>query len=96
MLQNTGTPAVKKAVNVIYSMSADDRIREQARLREKVLHDEASALKGARNEGILIGEARGEARGRMEGLKQGKLNILDQLLSAGIITPEQAKQFANA
>ena len=91
MLQNTGTPAVKKAVNVIYSMSADDRIREQARLREKVLHDEASALKGARNEGILIGEA----RGRMEGLKQGKMNLLEQMLSAGIITPEQAKQFAN-
>ena len=84
MLQNTGTPAVKKAVNVIYNMSADDRIREQARLREKALHDEASALKGARNEG------------RMEGLKQGKMNLLEQMLSAGIITPEQARHFAEA
>ena len=41
-------------------------------------------LRDEREEGIAIGEAR------------GRKNIIEQMLSAGIITPEQAKQFANA
>ena len=32
-------------------MSEDSKIREMARLREKALHDEASALANAKNEG---------------------------------------------
>ncbi|MGN0682408.1 MAG: hypothetical protein ACI4JY_01915 [Oscillospiraceae bacterium] len=43
---------------IIYDMSEDTRIRELARLREKALHDEASALKQATEEGIAIGEER--------------------------------------
>ncbi|MGN0596225.1 MAG: hypothetical protein ACI4J1_02710, partial [Ruminiclostridium sp.] len=34
------------------------KIRELARLREKALHDEASALRKATEEGIAIGEER--------------------------------------
>jgi len=41
-------PTIQKAVKVIYDMSEDTKIREIARLREKALHDEASALKQAR------------------------------------------------
>ena len=41
-------PSIQKAVKVIYDMSEDTKIREIARLREKALHDEASALKQAR------------------------------------------------
>ena len=50
-------------VKVIYDMSEDTRIREIARLREKALHDEASAIKNAKMEGEAIGIAKGEARG---------------------------------
>ncbi len=36
---------------VVYDMSDDTRVKEIARLREKALHDEASALKNAKEEG---------------------------------------------
>ena len=44
--------------------SADEKIREEARRREKRLHDEATALNHARKEGIEEGIAEGEAMGR--------------------------------
>ena len=47
---------------VIYDLSEDTRIREAARIREKALHDEASALANAKNEGRAEGRAEGEAR----------------------------------
>ena len=56
MLKHTNVPIMNKAVNVIYDLSEDTRIREMARIREKALHDEASALANAKNEGISIGE----------------------------------------
>ena len=51
MLKQTNVPIMNKAVNLIYDMSEDSKIREMARLREKALHDEASALANAKNEG---------------------------------------------
>ncbi len=59
VLKQTNVPIMNKAVNIIYDLSEDTRIREMARLREKALHDEASALANAKNEGISIGEAKG-------------------------------------
>lgn len=56
MLKQTNVPIMNKAVNVIYDLSEDTRIREMARIREKALHDEASVLANAKNEGISIGE----------------------------------------
>ncbi len=44
-------------VKFIYDTSEETRIREIARLREKALHDEASALKNAKAEGRAEGEA---------------------------------------
>ena len=61
MINQTNIPIMQKAVRVIYDMSEDTKIREDARLREKALHDEASALKQAKNEGIEIGETKKEA-----------------------------------
>ena len=43
---------------IIYDMSEDTKIRELARLHEKAIHDEASALRQAKDEGIAIGEER--------------------------------------
>lgn len=51
MIENTNVPIMKKAVRVIYDMSEDTRMREMARMREKALHDEATYLKEAREEG---------------------------------------------
>ena len=48
MVEATSMPIIRKAVKVIYDMSEDTKTRELARLREKALHDEASALKQAK------------------------------------------------
>lgn len=64
MVEATSMPIIQKAVKVIYDMSEDTKTHELARLREKALHDEASALKQAKNEGITIGERRGIAIGK--------------------------------
>lgn len=41
----------------VYDLSVETRKREMARLREKALHDEASALANAKNEGKAEAEA---------------------------------------
>ena len=43
-------------------------MREIARMREKALHDEASALKNAKEEGLLEGRAEGRAEERARSL----------------------------
>ena len=57
MVEATSMPIIQKAVKVIYDMSEDTRIRELARMREKALHDEASALRQAKDEGREEGKA---------------------------------------
>ena len=74
--QSTSIPEIQKTIVILREMSADEKIREEARRREKRLHDEATALNHARKEGIeegiekgrAEGEAIGEARGRAEGI----------------------------
>ncbi|MGN0586451.1 MAG: hypothetical protein ACI4JF_04120 [Oscillospiraceae bacterium] len=54
---------------IIYDMSEDTRIRENARIREKALHDEASQMKSAEARGIV----KGRAEERAEILRQMRL-----------------------
>lgn len=61
MLKQSNVPIITKAVSIIYDLSEDTKIREMARLREKALHDEASALANAKAEGRTEGRAEGEA-----------------------------------
>ena len=70
MISSTNIPIMQKAVNVIYDMSEDTKIREIARLREKALHDETSAIKNAKAEGREEGRAeeRAEAKRKMQAL----------------------------
>jgi len=79
MVNQTNVPIMQKAVSLIYDMSSDAQIREAARLREKALHDEASALKGARDEG------------RAEGRAERDAEIIFRLKSKGM-TDEQIKE----
>ena len=55
--QNTSIPEIQKTIVILREMSADEKIREEARRREKRLHDEATALNHARKEGIEEGIA---------------------------------------
>ena len=55
-IQRTTTiPEVQDTIVMIRHLSADEKVREEARYREKRLHDEANALGGAKKEGIAEG-----------------------------------------
>lgn len=87
MISQTNVPIMKKAVNVIYDMSEDTKIREIARLREKALHDEASALKNAKEEGMEEGLAKGEANG----IAKEKASVISKMRANGF-TDEQIRK----
>lgn len=50
MLQQTNVAPIQRAIHIIYEMSEDEKIQEMARIREKALHDETTALNGTRYE----------------------------------------------
>ncbi len=63
-------------MNNLAQMSGDARLREAARLREKRLHDEASELASAREEGKLEGKIEGKHETLIELFKEGNLSLL--------------------
>ena len=71
MIAQANDTVMNKAVFILKKMSADDKMREAARIRERALHDEASYLEDARNEGIEEGIGIGRAEGRAEGIEEG-------------------------
>lgn len=50
MLEKTGVPEIQKAVVILHEMNADEQMREMARLREKAILDEKSAMNFARKQ----------------------------------------------
>lgn len=50
MIENTGVPEIQKAVVILHEMSADEEMRELARLREKAIRDEISMINFAKKE----------------------------------------------
>lgn len=65
--ETTNNVGVQKAVAVIKELSADERIREEARKRADALFNERSAMKAHLEKGLEIGLERGRAEGRAEG-----------------------------
>ncbi len=51
MQKETCVPEINKAVVILHEMSEDEKVREMARLREKWLRDDISAIAHAKNEG---------------------------------------------
>ena len=79
-----------KTTVILREMSADEKIREEARRREKRLHDEATALNHARKEGIKKGRAEGEAIGEARGRAEGIASVAEAMRKKGY-TEEQIK-----
>ena len=79
MLQQTEVQPIQKAVMIIHQMSDDEKIQELARLREKALHDEASALSTARKEG------------REQGRAEGRNEMIEKMRKSGM-TDEQIEK----
>ena len=90
MVEATSMPIIQKAVKVIYDMSEDTKIRELARLREKALHDEASALRQATEEGIAIGREEGIAIGE----ERQRNSMIEKMRAMGM-TEEQIKSITS-
>ena len=98
-IQNSTTiPEVKKTIVMLRELSADEKVRQEAFYREKRIHDEATALNGARKEGIEIGRAEGLAeglsegitKGRAEGLTEGINEMIEKMRKSGM-SEEQIK-----
>lgn len=87
MLQQTGVKSIQDAVVVLHKMSADEKTRELAEMREKALHIEATEKSYARAEG----EAAGLKKGRAEGERRKEAEILANLKAMGL-SEEQIKQ----
>ena len=66
MLKHADVPAISKAIDGLYVMNDNDRLKELARMREKAMHDRASELEEAMQDGRDKGIAEGMAKGRAE------------------------------
>ena len=76
MLENIGVPAIEKAVQAIYTMSADERTKEEIRMREKAMHDQASMLLSAKEEGRTEREAEMIAGMRLAGISEEQIEAV--------------------
>ena len=65
---------------IIYDMNEDTKIRELARLREKALHDEASALRQAKDEGKSEGVAMVIEKMKASGMTEEQINAILSLI----------------
>ena len=76
MLSNTtDNTNVQKAITVIRQLSADERVREEARKREDALYSERSALHSAKAEGIAAEQARMIANLRELGVPENVIKL---------------------
>ena len=84
-IQNTtNIPEVKDTIVILRQLSADENLRKVAEFREKRIHDEQSALAGARREGIQQGIKQGLQQGIQQGIQQGLQQGMQQGLQLGI------------
>lgn len=83
MLNQTGVPEIQKAVVILHEMSLDEEVQEMARLREKWILDENSALGNA------------ERRGIEKGAKKEREYMIEKMRKSGM-TDEQIQKVLNS
>lgn len=71
---------LKKAREILSSISADEETRQLAELREKAIMDRISQIEGAKRAAAQVGRAEGKAEGRAEGEKLKAIEIAKNLL----------------
>ncbi len=73
-----------EAIEAYRHVAATDEFKEIERLRSRARHNEASALRHARNEGRNEGRIEGRNEGRLEGMSEGeqkgKINVVRNAL----------------
>ncbi|MBQ9813106.1 MAG: Rpn family recombination-promoting nuclease/putative transposase [Thermoguttaceae bacterium] len=86
----TEDPMIKKAIDAICDLNADERLREQIRVQEKALLDYGSGIADAEARGETRGIAIGEARGRAEGEAKAYFGVIENMRRNGF-SEEQIK-----
>ena len=84
MLEQTNVQEISQAILVLRELSADEKMRYMAEMREKALHDEATAIHAALEKGMAQGLEKGKAEERqriMENLRKFGLSE-DQIQAA--------------
>ncbi|GGA15762.1 hypothetical protein GCM10008018_70590 [Paenibacillus marchantiophytorum] len=66
-------------------LSQNEEARRLYEMRQKALHDEASMLYGAREEGKAEGKAEGKVEGKVEGKFEVARNMLDEGITVSLI-----------
>jgi predicted transposase/invertase (TIGR01784 family) len=69
-IESMEVPVMQEAIKAYHQITAESEFRERERLYSLARHNEASALRHARTEGMKEGEAKGEAKGRKEGREE--------------------------
>ena len=83
MLERTNAAPIKEAAYFIRRMSADEKVKERARLEEKRLHDEASIIGTARRQGLR----EGLEKGRNEGRNEERIEMIGRMIKGGFDEP---------
>lgn len=83
MLNQTGVPEIQKAVVILHEMSLDEEVQEMARLREKWILDENSALGNAKRAGVK------------EGIEKERKDMIEKMRKSGM-TEEQIQKVLNS
>jgi predicted transposase/invertase (TIGR01784 family) len=79
-------PEIRKAVDALYEISADEKVRAEYNARQKAWMDRQSQFDGYFKKGKAEGKAEGRAEGRAEGKAEGKAETARNLKSLGVST----------
>jgi predicted transposase/invertase (TIGR01784 family) len=85
------SPAIAKAAGILERLSQRKEIREEYEARERAVRDYKMYINDARQDGIIIGEARGITIGEARGINKEKVRMAKQLLSFGVDAETVAK-----
>ena len=76
-------PVMEQAIQAYHQITASSEFRELERLRELARHNEAAALRHARDEGKAEGRAEGKAEGRAEGKAESIAQVAQKMKAMG-------------
>ena len=80
MIEKAGVPEINQAVDFIYKMSENEKIKEMAEAREAYLRDQRNAFYYYEEKGIEKGRLVGKQEGIQEGKLEGRLECLEDVL----------------
>ena len=83
-MASEGKPTIQKAYHSLQVMSPDEENRRLYEAREMFLHDQATRMYEAKEEGLEEGMKIGRKEGREEGREEGKETVAKNLLSKGM------------